>query len=505
MRLLLQGRRSVLGGIFVVLSLGLFMGIGLYPRVGAAQTLSLLDIDSGQQSLQVGLNTLWVVMASGLCFLVMVGLSLLNAGFCRQKNAVNLLAQCLFTLALTGLVFWWVGFGIMFGDGTPLFGVQGWLLSGTDNSPLTGIFYEGVFQSLSWAAIPLPTKFLFQAMLAAIAVGIVAGAMAERLQFVAFALFSTCFLILVYPVVGHWIWGNGWLAQWGFWDFAGATVVHTVGGWAAFVGTVLIGPRLGKYQGGESFALPGHNLPLAALGCLAAWLGWFGFNGGALLSANGVLITHIILVTNLAAAIAGMTSLLMAWFYFGKPDLSMMMNGIIGGLVGISGICRFVDLNWAVAIGAIAGVLVVLSVDFLDRAKIDDPGGGISSHLVCGIWGTVAIALFAAGVDYPLTANTTLYSVGPARGLLLGGGLQALQQLLIQLLGIATVSFTTILLSWFIWMMIQITVGLRVSFAAELKGLDLSEHGLTAYNNFVVKQDRQLDSPEKAPTLLPPS
>ncbi len=504
MRLLLQGKRSFFRWITVVLAIGLLLW-GFGQQRSAAQSLSLINIDPGQQSLQVTLNSLWVVVAGGLCFLVIIGLSLLNAGFCRQKNVVNLLTQSLFTLALTGVVFWWVGFGILFGDGTPLFGVNGWLLSGADNSPLTGAFYEGIFQSLSWAAIPLPTKFFFQMMLAAIAVNIVAGAVAERLQFLAFALFSGFFLILIYPVIGHWIWGNGWLAQWGFWDFAGATVVHMVGGWAAFVGTVLIGPRLGKYHGGESFALPGHNLPLAALGCLTVWLGWFGFNGGALLSANGVLITHILLVTNLAAAIAGMTSLLMAWFYFGKPDLSMMINGIVGGLVSISGICRFVNLGWAVIIGAIAGVLVVLSVDFLDRAKIDDPAGCLSTHLVCGIWGTLAIALFAWGPEQPLTESFILYTIGPAKGLLIGGGLQAVQQLLIQLLGITVVSFTTILLSWFAWMIIQITVGLRVSFAAELKGLDLSEHGLTAYNNFVVKQERQLNNPEKAPTLFPPS
>ncbi|MGL5032901.1 MAG: ammonium transporter, partial [Microcystaceae cyanobacterium] len=305
-------------------------------------------------------------------------------------------------------------------------------------------------------------------------------------------------------IAGHWVWGDGWLAQLGFWDFAGATVVHSVGGWAAFVGAVLLGPRLGKYQGGESFALPGHNLPLATLGCLLVWLGWFGFNGGAAMSSNPFVITHILLVTNLAAATGGIGALLAGWFYFGKPDLSLMLNGILGGLVAISAACRFVDLGWAALIGAIAGVLVVIAVDTFDRLRLDDPVGGLSVHLVCGIWGTLAIALFAIGPENAIKDGFTLYEAGPVQGLFLGGGVLAVKQLLVQFLGITSVSFVTVLLSWFGWIVIQLIVGLRTSIEGEMKGLDITEHGLTGYSGFLVKQDAAPRSPSKMATMLPP-
>ncbi|MGL5034164.1 MAG: ammonium transporter, partial [Microcystaceae cyanobacterium] len=385
-----------------------------------AQSLSSLNVIQVQQSLQVTLNTVWVTFSGCLGFLILVGLAIMAAGFCRQKNVVNLLTQNLLSFALAILLFWAIGFGLMFGEGTPLFGTNGFFLLGGDNSPNSGSEYQGVFDSLSWAAVPLQAKFFFQVMLAGIPSLIVAGAVAERIQFLAFLLFS-CFLVaVIYPIAGHWVWGDGWLAQLGFWDFAGATVVHSVGGWAAFVGAVLLGPRLGKYQGGESFALPGHNLPLATLGCLLVWLGWFGFNGGAAMSSNPFVITHILLVTNLAAATGGIGALLAGWFYFGKPDLSLMLNGILGGLVAISAACRFVDLGWAALIGAIAGVLVVIAVDTFDRLRLDDPVGGLSVHLVCGIWGTLAIALFAIGPENAIKDGFTLYEAGPVQGLFLG-------------------------------------------------------------------------------------
>jgi Amt family ammonium transporter len=301
-----------------------------FAWVGRAlgQSLSSFNVIQVQQTLQVSLNTTWVIFAGCLVFIMMAGFALLAAGFCRQKNVVNLLAENLLAFAITTIVFWAIGFGLMFGDGTSLFGINGFFLGGSDTSPNSGSDYEGVFHALSWANIPLQAKFFFQLMLAGIPLSIVAGAVAERIQFLAFLCFSVLLVGFIYPIAGHWIWGDGWLAQLGFWDFAGATVVHSVGGWAAFVGAVLLGPRLGKYKGGESFALPGHNLPLATLGCLMIWLGWFGFNGGATLSASPLVITHILLVTNLAAATGGITAILVAWFYFGKPDLSVMLNGI---------------------------------------------------------------------------------------------------------------------------------------------------------------------------------
>lgn len=475
-----------------------------WAHQGLAQSLTGLNPLSIQRSYQVSLNTGWVIFCSCLVFVLTMGLTLLGIGFCRSKNAVNLLTQNVLTLALTFLSFWALGFAILFGAGTPLFGTQGFFLLGPDNSPLTGLDYEGIFAALSWAGVPLQTKFFFQALLAAVAVGIVAGAVAERIHFLAFLLFSLFFLIVIYPVAGHWIWGGGWLAQAGFWDYGGATVVHLAGGWAAFAGTVILGPRLGKYRRGESFALPAHNLPLATLGCLGAWLGWFGFNGGAGMSANPAVITHVLLVTNVAAATGGVSALVMAWFYFGKPDLSVMINGILGGLVAITAVCRYVDLGWGGFIGAVAGALVVLAIDFFDRLEIDDPVGVLPVHLICGLWGTLAVALFALGPEVKLGNGTALYTLGPAQGLLLGGGLPALRQLLAQLLGVAAVSFFALLLSWFGWRALEATVGLRVSAEAELRGLDLSEHGLTAYSGFVLKQDSLAPTVNKPQNLLPP-
>ncbi len=469
-----------------------------------AQSLNSNNVIQFQQTLQVSLDTVWVLFTSCLVFLMIIGFSLLEAGFCRQKNVVNLLSKNLIAFALTSLVFWAIGFGLMFGNGSPLLGTNGFFLQGSDNSPNTGSIYEGVFRALSWASVPLQTKFFFQLVLAGSAIAIVAGAVAERIQFFAFLSFCIIFTGLIYPIPGHWIWGDGWLSQLGFWDFAGSTVIHSVGGWAAFVGAVLIGPRLGKYQGGESFALPAHNFPLATLGCLLLWLGWFGFNTGALMSASPLIITHIILVTNLAAATGGLAAMLTACFYFGKPDLSMILNGVLGGLVAITAACRFVDLSWAALIGAIAGILVVFAVDFFDRLRIDDPVGVISVHLVCGIWGTLALALFATGPEVSINQSFILYETGPVKGLLLGGGLDALKQVFIQLLGITSVSFITVLLSWCAWIIIQLSVGLRVSVESEFKGLDLSEHGLTGYGGLMTKQDSTAKFSEKSQSRLPP-
>jgi Amt family ammonium transporter len=352
-----------------------------------------------------------------------------------------------------------------------------------------------VYSSLAWAGIPLQAKFFFQLVFAGISATIVSGAVAERIKFLAFFLFSLFLAGIAYPITGHWIWGNGWLSDLGFWDFAGSTAVHSVGGWAALVGAVLLGPRLGKYQNNTSLALPGHNLTTSTLGCFILWLGWFGFNPGSTLEADPNVITHLLLTTNMAAATGGIAATLTSWWYFGKPDLSVTINGVLSGLVGITASCRFVTIGWAGVIGLVAGAIVVFSVDFFDKLQIDDPVGAISVHLIGGIWGTLAVALFAFGPGINLNPNFVLYDEGPARGLLLGGGLAGLRQLFVQLLGIASVSLMTMVLSWLAWLSIKRIVGLRVSFDAELKGLDISEHGLYAYNDFLVKQDL----PQKPP------
>jgi ammonium transporter, Amt family len=460
-----------------------------------------------QRDLKVMVDTLWVVFASCLVFFMNAGFAMLEAGFCRSKNAVNLLTKNLIVFALTTIAFWSVGFGLMFGFGgdwsnpiatdNGLIGLHGFFLNGLDNSPITGQDYQGAYRAISWAGIPLQAKFFFQLVFAGTAATIVSGAVAERIKFFAFVLFSIFLTGIAYPIVGHWIWGGGWLAKQGFWDFAGSTVVHSVGGWAALIGAILLGPRIGKYKDGESLALPGHNLALSTLGCFILWLGWFGFNPGSTLSLDPNAITHILVVTNLAAAMGGIASMAAAWLYFGKPDLSVMINGILGGLVSITASCRFVNMGSAAFIGLMAGILIIIAVDMLDRWNIDDPVGAVSVHLVCGTWGTVAVGLFAVGARTESSFHFAPYPEGPHQGLFVGGGLEGGNQLLIQLLGIATVGLFTVVTSWAIWSLLKTLIGLRVTREAELRGLDLSEHGLQAYSGFMFKSDVTTDPYEE--------
>ncbi len=431
------------------------------------------------QSLRVGIDTLWVSIAAFLVFFMNAGFCMLETGFCRQKNAVNVLAKNLIVFALSTVAFWAIGFALMFGDGNPFFGTNGWFLSGADNSPATGDAYQGVFSALNWTGVPLGAKFLFQLVFAGTAATIVSGAVAERIKFFSFLVFSLLLVGIAYPITGHWIWGGGWLAKAGFWDFAGSTVVHAVGGWAALMGAAFLGPRLGKYQNGESVAMPGHNMSIATLGTLILWLGWFGFNPGSTMSVNPS-IAHIALTTNLAGSLGGITATATAWLYLGKPDLSMIINGILAGLVGITASCAFVSLPWAAVIGAVSGVIVVFAVTFFDRIKIDDPVGATSVHLVCGIWGTLAVGLFAEGPAGAL--NLYEEGLGPVRGLLLGGGFQ---QVWSQVVGIISVGGITVLLSTIFWLALKATLGIRVTAEDEIQGLDISEHGMEAYSGFL--------------------
>lgn len=460
-----------------------------------AQSPTPSDIESVKAELQIGLNTLWVILTGCLVFLMNAGFAMLEAGFCRQKNTVSILSKNLIVFTLATVAFWTIGFGVMFGDGNFFWGASGFFLRGEDNSPSTGIFYQGVYQSLKSVATPLSAKFFFELVFSGVAASIVSGAVAERIKFLSFVCFSLFFVAFIYPIAGHWIWGGGWLYHLGFRDFAGSTVVHSVGGWAALVGAVVLGPRLGKYQEGASLALPGHNLALSTLGCLLLWFGWFGFNAGSTMALDPATIGHIAIVTNMAAAMGGIGATLTAWRYFGKPDLSVTINGILGGLVAITASCRFVTVEWAVVIGSIAGVTIVFAVDFFDKLQIDDPVGAVSVHLVCGIWGTLAVSLFAIGPNMNIAPDWILYQEGPARGLLLGGGLAGLKQLFVQMLGITSVSLFTLIASWLAWSSIKLTLGLRVSMEAELKGLDISEHGLYAYSGFFLKRDVPQNSP----------
>ena len=435
--------------------------------------------------LKVGLDTMWVMIAGMLVFFMNAGFGMLETGFCRQKNAVNVLAKNLIVFALSSIAFWIIGFGLMFSDGGGLnsfMGTGGFFLSGADNSPATGDAYQGVFGSLNWTGVPLLAKFFFQLVFAGTAATIVSGAVAERIKFVDFLIFSLLLVGIAYPITGHWIWGGGWLAGAGFYDFAGSTVVHSVGGWAALMGAAFLGPRLGRYQDGHVAALPGHNMSIATLGCLILWLGWFGFNPGSTMAADPNAIAHIAITTNTAGAFGGIAATITAWLYLGKPDLSMIINGILAGLVGITAGCAFVNVPSAAIIGLIAGVLVVFSVGFFDKLRIDDPVGATSVHLVCGIWGTLAVGLFSVGPNVVLRGGTPLYTTGPAAGLLFGGGIS---QLLPQLIGIISVGGMTVLLSTIFWLVLKAALGIRVAPEEELDGLDIAEHGMEAYSGFV--------------------
>ncbi|WP_342596906.1 ammonium transporter [Cyanobacterium aponinum UTEX 3222] len=438
--------------------------------VYAQDSSTSLEIITGE--LKVGLDTLWVVIASILVIAMNAGFAMLETGFCRSKNAVNLLSKNLIVFAVSTLAFWAIGFGLMFADGNSFIGTQGFFLQGADNSPATGEAYEGVYNALSWAGVPLSAKFLFQVAFAGTAATIVSGAVAERVKFIDFLFFSFFLVAIAYPIIGHWTWGGGWLADAGFQDFAGSTVVHSVGGWCALTGAIILGPRLGKYlSDGGIVPLPGHNLSLATLGCFILWIGWFGFNPGSTM-AVGEDIAYIAVVTNLAAASGALTGTISSWVLAGKPDLSLSINGILSGLVAITAGCSMVSYSSAVTIGALAGILVVFSVYMLDKLKIDDPVGAVSVHLVNGIWGTIAVGLFA---DENITGDESI------AGFFSNGTFALLGS---QILGVVSVGVTMIIFSTMFWVVLRSIFGLRVSQEEEYLGLDIGEHGMEAYTGF---------------------
>ncbi len=460
----------VLAGMIAILSATAALG---------QDTAATKDIP---EEVAIALNTLWVIFAGVLVFFMNAGFGMLETGFCRAKNAVNLLSKNLIVFALSSISFWAFGFALMFGDGNGVLGLSGFFLLGPDNSPATEDSYSGVYEALSWAAVPLYAKFFFQLVFAGTAATIVSGAVAERIKFYAFFVFSLLLVGISYPITGHWIWGGGWLQQLGMWDFAGSTVVHSVGGWAALMGAALLGPRLGRYmEDGSVAAIPGHNFAIATLGCLILWLGWFGFNPGSTMAADPMAIAHIIVTTNMAAAFGGVTATVVSTLYFGKPDLSMIINGILAGLVAITASCAFVSLESALAIGIVAGIIIVFSVVTVDRLKIDDPVGAISVHLVNGIWGTLAVGLFAAGPG-------DLYEegAGPLKGLIWGGDIT---QLWHQLVGVLAVGGFTVLFSTAVWLLLKATMGIRVSPEEEIEGLDIGEHGMEAYAGFLFREE----------------
>ena len=411
--------------------------------------------------LQVTVATLSTAIAGMLVFIMQAGFAMVEGGFTRAKNAVNIMMKNIGDFSMASLGFWILGFGIMFGNGNSFLGTTGFFVS-----PDTGDLY----QSLSWTSISTLMAWFFQLMFCATAATIVSGAMAERTRFVSFLIFSFFISLIFYPMVGHWIWGGGWLADLGMLDFAGSTVVHSTGAWFALAGVIVLGPRLGRYSAsGRPLALPGHNLTLATLGALILWFGWFGFNTGSTMGAAQGDLALIAANTNLAAAAGAIGATVSAWFLFGKPDLTMTLNGALAGLVAVTGSCAFVE-PWAAILffGFLPGVVVVFSVLMFDRIHIDDPVGAISVHGVSGASGTVLLGLFHT-----------------ESGLLYGGGAALL---LAQVVGVVSVFAFCMLCGLAMFNVIKGVVGLRVSPEAEIAGLDATEHGNEAYPEFGVSE-----------------
>lgn len=413
----------------------------------------------------INLDTVWVMIAGMLVMLMQAGFALVETGFTRAKNACNIMMKNLMDFTVGSLVYWAVGFGIMFGAGNAFLGTSGFFLKDTG----------ATFASLDWSTVPIACKYFFQMVFAATAATIVSGAMAERTKFAAYLAYSFVISAVIYPIVGHWIWGGGWLANLGFWDFAGSTVVHSTGAWMALVGAMILGPRIGKYnQDGSSNAITGHNIPLAALGVFLLWFGWYGFNPGSTMAAI-TDIAHIATTTTLAAAAGSITAMYTSWIMFKKPDLSMALNGALAGLVSITAPCAFVSTGSSVLIGAIGGIFVVLAVIFVDKVlHIDDPVGAVSVHGVCGAWGTISLGLFAQDMFAPGTTGN---------GLLFGGGVKLL---FVQLVGVVSVFVWCLITGFILFSVIKTVMGLRVAPEEEVRGLDIDEHGMEAYSGFQI-------------------
>ncbi len=412
------------------------------------------------------IDTFWVLLAAILVFFMNLGFAAVEAGFARAKNTVNILSKNFIVFAVSSLGFLLLGWGLMFGGDNPFVGTSHlFILGGGDLS-----FYDNTLTP----NVPFWGKFFFQLVFCGTAATIVSGAVAERIKYVAFIIFSFVLTLIIYPIVGHWVWGGGWLSDIGFMDFAGDAVVHSLGGWGALSGALILGPRIGKYgKDGKAKAIPGHNMSLAVIGLFVLWLGWFGFNPGSTMSfQNPADVVSILMTTNTAAIAAVLTSTITSWIYLGKPDLGMTINGCLAGLVGITGSCAYVSVLSSLIIGAIAGVLVVFLVVFFDKIKIDDPVGATSVHLGCGTFGTLCVGLLAQeGVTSLSTRN----------GLFFGGGFGLLGTQIVGILAIGIFGFVTTSL---VWLALKKTIGIRVSTEEEIAGLDIGEHGNIAYPDF---------------------
>ena len=406
-------------------------------------------------------DTLWVLVAAFLVFFMQAGFAMVESGFTRAKNAVNILMKNLLDFSMGSIAYWAIGFAIMFGTGSAFIGWSGWFVPADSTA----------FASLEWSSVPTHAAWLFQLVFAATAATIVSGAMAERTQFKSYLIYSVFITGIIYPVVGHWIWGGGWLSDFGMSDFAGSTVVHSTGGWLALTGAIVLGPRAGKYDSdGNPRPIAGHNLPLAALGVFILWLGWFGFNPGSQMGADAAEISGIAVTTNLAAAAGAITAMITAWIFLGKPDAGMSLNGALAGLVAITAGCASVSPVSAAIIGALGGIVVVLSVLMFEKLRIDDPVGAISVHGTCGALGTILLGFFDS-----------------SNGVFFGGGFALLWA---QIVGVVAVLVWCLVTGFILFYGIKAMTGLRVSEEEEQTGLDYEEHGASAYPDFNVSSMR---------------
>ena len=426
--------------------------------------------------MEINVSTVaWVLIASALIYFMQAGFALCEAGLTRAKNTGNILMKNMMDFCIGTPCYWLVGFGLMFGSTAPIIGRLDPLIRGT---------YDAT-NSVVPQTMPLWCYVIFQTVFCATAATIVSGSMAERTNFKAYCVYSAIISLLVYPIGGHWAWGGGWLSTLGFHDFAGSAVVHNVGGVIACLGAAMLGPRIGKYdKNGKAKAIPGHNLTAAALGVFILWFCWFGFNGGstaAMATADDAInASNAFMTTNLAAAVATCVTMVFTWVRYGKPDVSMTLNGALAGLVAITAGCDCVSPVGAFFIGVVAGFLVVLSVEFFDNiAKIDDPVGAVSVHMANGIWGTIAVGLFSTGAD------------GVGKGLFYGGGVS---QLGVQALGIIAIDAYVLVVMFIAFKIIDKTIGLRVAAQVEIDGLDIHEHGLaSAYSGFAIADITNMD------------
>ncbi|HBH70577.1 MAG TPA: adenylate cyclase [Lachnospiraceae bacterium] len=424
--------------------------------------------------MEISVSTvIWVLVASALVYFMQAGFALCESGLTRAKNTGNILMKNMMDFCIGTPCFWFIGFGLMFGGAGPLIGRFDPFIRGD---------YAGTVVPQT---MPLWCFVIFETVFCATAATIVSGSMAERTNFKAYCVYSAVISLIIYPIEGHWVWGGGWLAALGMHDFAGSAVVHNVGGVIACLGAWMLGPRIGKYdKDGKARAIPGHNLTAMALGVFILWFCWFGFNGGSTIAMdtadNAVTASNAFMTTNLAAAVATVAAMIFTWFKYGKPDVSMTFNASLAGLVAITAGCDCVSPVGAFFIGLVSGFIVVLSVEFFDNiAKIDDPVGAVSVHMVNGIWGTLAVGLFSTGAD------------GVGKGLFYGGGFR---QLGIQVLGIIAIDAYVLVTMFIAFKIIDRFIGLRVPAQVEIDGLDIHEHGLaSAYSGFAITDVTQME------------